>query len=81
MKGTPILFFVVAPKKKGAVNSAHISLLEDYLIQTALNANPGLLNIKGTKAEEWGILGLIRSGKGKPSAAVKTLKRMLKIKL
>src|SRR5947208_1544865 len=50
-KGTPVLFFVVAPKKKGAPNDAHVRGLEDFLIQTGLAANPDLLNIKGTKAE------------------------------
>lgn len=51
-RGTPVLFFIIAPKRKGAPNSVHIGELEDFLIQTGLAANPELLNIKGTKAEE-----------------------------
>ncbi len=78
-KGTPILFFVTAPKKKGATNAAHIKALEDFLIQTGLAANPDLLNVKGTKAEEWGIGGVTRGGKGKPSKAAGQFKKFMKI--
>lgn len=78
-KGTPVLFFIVAPKKKGAPNAAHIRGLEDFLIQTGMSANPELLNIKGTRTEEWGIGGVIRSGKGKPSASARQLRQMMKL--
>ena len=78
-KGTPILFFVVAPKQKGKPNATHIGELEDFLIQVGIAANPDLLNIKGTKQEEWGITGLIRSGKGKPGKPARGLKAMLKL--
>jgi hypothetical protein len=78
-KGTPVLFFVAAPKKKGAPNAAHIKGLEDFLIQTGLVANPDLLNVKGTKAEEWGIAGMLRGGKGKPSRAAREFKKLMKI--
>jgi hypothetical protein len=79
-KGTPILFFVISPLKKGAPNSAHIGRLEQFLIQTGLAANPDLLNIKGTKAEEWGIGGVLRGGKGKPSEAARDFKKIMKLK-
>jgi hypothetical protein len=78
-KGTPVLFFLLAPKKTGAPNSAHISALEDFLIQTGVAANPALLNIKGTKAEDWGISGVLRGGKGKPSWSAKSLRRLLNL--
>lgn len=80
-RGTPVLFFVVAPQKRGAPNSSHIQELEDFLIQTALVANPGLLNIKGTKAEEWGISGILRGPQGKPSAAARDFRRLMKIEM
>ena len=79
-KGTPILFFLVAPSKKGALNARHVKQLEDFLIQTGLAANPDLMNIKGTKAEEWGISGILRSGKGKPSAGAREFCRAMKLK-
>ena len=78
-KGTPILFFVTAPSKKGAPNTAHIGELEKFLIQVALTANPYLLNVKGTKAEQWGIAGVLRGGKGKPSNDARQFKRLVKI--
>lgn len=80
-RGTPVLFFLTAPTKKGAPNVAHIADLEAFLIQTALAANPDLLNIKGTKAEEWGVGGVLRGGKGKPTVAAQSLRQMLKLEL
>lgn len=78
-KGTPILFFVVAPSKRGAPNHAHIKDLEDFLIQMGLAANPDLLNIKGTQMEEWGIAGVLRGGQGKPAKDAIQFKKMLKL--
>jgi hypothetical protein len=78
-KGTPLLFFLVAPRKKGAPNEAHIKGLEDFLIQTGLAANPDLLNIKGTKTEEWAIAGVLRSGKGKPSTGARQFRRLMNL--
>ena len=79
-KGTPVLFFLIAPKKKGAPNAAHIGELESFLIQVGLAANPHLLNVKGTKAEEWGIGGVLRGGKGKISTTAKQFRELMKIK-
>jgi len=78
-KGTPVLFFVVAPRRKGAPNAAHIRELEEFLIQVALAANSDLLNIKGTRTEEWGIGGVLRSGKGKPSSSAREFRRLMKL--
>jgi hypothetical protein len=79
LKGTPILFFVVAPTKRGAPNSAHIGQLETFLIQAGVVANPHLLNIKGTKEEQWDIAGVIRGGKGKTSSGAKQFRRIMKL--
>ena len=78
-RGTPILFFVVAPKKKGAPNSKHIAQLEDFLIQAGVAANPLFLNIQGTKIEEWGITGVLRGGKGKKSESARDFIKLMKI--
>ena len=43
-KGTPVLFFLVAPSKKGKPNIKHIGKMERFLIDTALAANPSLTN-------------------------------------
>jgi hypothetical protein len=78
-KCTPVIFLIVAPKQTGKPNSRHIGELERFLIQVALRANPYLLNIKGTKAEEWSIAGVLRSGKGARSAAARQLVAALKL--
>jgi hypothetical protein len=50
------------------------------LIQAGVAANPdNFLNIQGTKIEEWGIAGVLRSGKGKRSQAAKDFVRIMKI--
>ena len=77
-KGTPIMFFVVPPAKKGAPNVSHINELEAFLIQVGVAANPDLLNIKGTKVEEWGISGILRAGTGKPTASAKGFRKLMK---
>ena len=78
VKGTPVLFFLVAPSKKGKVNSKHITALEDFVIQKGIDANPELLNVKGTQQEQWGIQGILRSGQGKPSMAARDFKKAMK---
>jgi hypothetical protein len=78
-KGTPILFFIVAPRRRGAPNSSRIAELEQFLIQTGVAANPWLMNVRGTKTEEWGVGGLIRGGKGKPSTSAREFKRLMKM--
>jgi len=70
---------VVLPVKKGNPNATHIGDLEKFLIQTGLAANPELLNIKGTKAAEWGISGVLRGGKGKQSEAARDFKKFMKL--
>ena len=78
-KGTPVIFFVIAPKRRGAPNSRHIGQLEDFLIQAGVAANPAFLNVRGTKVEEWGIAGVLRSGKGKRSESASELIKLMKI--
>jgi len=78
IKGTPVLFFLLSPTKKGKPNTKHIANLEQFLIQEGVAANPQLLNVKGTQAEQWGIKGLLRSGQGKPSAAAREFKKIMK---
>jgi len=78
-KGTPLIFLVASPLKKGANNITHIGELEDFLIQVGLAANSDLLNIKGTAMEEWGVAGVLRGGKGKAAKDAKEFRRMMKI--
>jgi hypothetical protein len=77
-KGTPILFFVVAPQRRGAPNLKYVAQLEKFLIQVGVAANPYLLNERSTKPEEWGIAGVLRSGKGKPSRSARLFRKLMK---
>ena len=79
LRGTPVMFFVVLPKKRGVDNKAHIKELEEFLIQAGVAANPDLLNVKGTKKAEWSIIGVLRTGRGKPSQAASSFKNMMKL--
>lgn len=76
---TPVLFFVVAHKARGRTGVNHIAEVEDFLIQTAVAVNPDLLNVKGTRMEEWSISGVIRS-RGRSSEAAASFKRMFKMR-
>lgn len=78
-KGTPVLFFLIAPQKRGAPNAVHINQLEDFLIQAGVAANQNLLNIRGTKVEEWGITSVLRSGRGKRSKSAKDFIQIMKM--
>jgi len=76
-KGTPILFLLMAPEKKGKRNQRHVSKLERFLIQTASAVNPRLINVQGKKTEGWSITGVL--GGGWPNAAAKTFRGLLKL--
>ncbi len=67
-KGTPLMYFVVHPKKTGPINEKHIVEIENFLIQAGVAKNPALQNVKGTLKPGWSIKGVIRSG-GKRSDA------------
>ena len=76
-KGTPVLFFVAVPRKKGPTNEKVIHDLEDFLIQNAKAKNPDLVNKRGAKEANWAISGVIRSGQGKPSEAARIFRSMM----
>lgn len=76
LKGTPVMFFVTYPPKKGKTNASDIKDLEDFLIQVGRTINPDLRNIKGVKAPTWGIKGVIRGGKGKSNSAAVDFRRV-----
>lgn len=76
LKGTPVMFFVSYPNKKGKTNASDIKDLEDFLIQVGRTINPDLRNIRGIKAPGWGIKGVIRGGKGKANSSETAFKRV-----
>jgi len=80
-KGTPVLFFVAPFDNRRKVPAAELNHMEKELIQFAVNRNPDLCNVQSTKSiPQWTIKGVIRSTPGKPNAAEKKFKKMLKIR-
>jgi len=78
-KGTPVVFFVLAPSQKGKPNVSQINAVEKYLIELGTTANERLLNVKDTNPPGWGIQGVVRSGKGKTSTGTKDFRTMMGI--
>jgi hypothetical protein len=77
-KGTPILFLLTYPNKKGKINNRLIGEVENYLIQMAAHVNPLIKNEQGVKPERWSIAGVMRSGWGDKDA--KYFRKMMQIK-
>ena len=78
-RGTPVMFFVLAPRKRGRANASMLKDVEQYLITVAETANPELSNVQGRAKHAWGIRGVIRGGKGKPGAAIREFKRLVRL--
>ena len=77
-KGTPVLFFIVAQGNRKAISYKIINDVEKYLIQTAVNENPKLLNKQNTKnLPRWGIFGVVRSEQGKSTKESRAFKKMM----
>lgn len=73
-RSRPVLFFLRRPTHKGKRNQKEIDRLETWLIAQAKGVNASLLNRKKVPRETWGIMGVIRTGSGKPSAAAKAFR-------
>ena len=78
-KGTSVMMFVALDRKAGPTNRKAMKQAEDYLIQTAFEKNPNLSNKRKKKVFRWGILGVLRSKKGKVRPSAKELKALLGI--
>jgi hypothetical protein len=78
-KGTPVMYFVVHPTKKGPTNGKHIAKVEDFLIQAGVARNPDLQNVKGIQKPGWSIKGVIRCGAGNLSLAEQQFRAMFDI--
>jgi hypothetical protein len=76
-KGTPVLFFIVAPAVQGKPNLKQIGELEDFLIQEGLAVNPNLQNERGTKTVKWTVVGVVRSRKGRPTQDAVKFRKMM----
>ncbi len=76
-RGAPVMFLVILGRGKGPINNRAIAQVESFLIQNALAKNPDLSNTQGTKQERWGIVGVIRGGKGKVSEDARLFRKAM----
>lgn len=75
--GTPVIYFVAGSGNKNVLPKRIINELEHFLIQQGRYANPNIRNTAHAKEPEWGIKGVIRSGKGKPDTQSKNFCKMM----
>lgn len=80
-KGTPVMFFVVAEKTgKHKLPQRTVDDLEQTLIQAAVYRNPEIVNVANTKnLPEWNIRGVLRGGRGHPTALERQFKTMMQL--
>jgi len=76
-RGTPVLFLLAYPLKRGRASSEVIDELEDWLIQVAWSRNSSLLNVQGIKTQRWGVRSVVRSPTGGMSADAAIFKKMM----
>lgn len=75
--GTGILMFLVAPGRAGQSRQRRIAELEIYLIQEAARKNSGLVNVHRAGGPDWGIRGVLRSGRGTSNSSTRELKKVM----
>lgn len=77
-KGTPVMFFLLPPIRKGKDNLRVLSEAEKFLIEIAyLKTGDYLINKQHAKIPKWGINGVIRSEKGRSTLASRKFKSMM----
>ena len=76
--GTPVLFFVALPRRRGAPPTRDVADLERFLIDAAASVNPALLNVRSMPAPVWAIAGVLRRASGKPSTAARSFERLMR---
>ena len=76
-KGTPVMFFLVPDGMKKMVPKKICDEIESVLIQSAMYENKEIRNIQKTKEPAWGIDGVIRGEKGKPTKSEAAFSRMM----
>jgi len=78
-KGKPVIFFVAGAGNKNVLPREVVHELEHFLIQQGHYENADLLNKANARQPEWGIKGVLRSGKGKPDTPSNTFRKMMGI--
>ncbi len=75
--GTLVVFLVRYERSRGAFNAKAVAELERFLVESALNRNPGLKNTVYTKTSPGFAIRAVHRSPGRPSKAAVTLKATL----
>jgi hypothetical protein len=78
-RGTPVMYFVMAPLQRGAPNRVAIDECEDWLIWAAKRANPDVQNDKGGASAPFEIPHVSDPARGRPSFAALELCQALQL--
>jgi hypothetical protein len=77
-KGQPVLFLIIHPEGKGAINKTCIDGIETFVIDIASIKNGDLSNVRKRKQHRWRIKGVVRAHKGEgKSAPAQELRRAI----
>jgi hypothetical protein len=78
-KGRPVMFFVVPQGNKNKMPKKSVDDLETYLIQAGYLRNPDIRNARKKKPPLWGIQGILRSPRGRPTKATDKFSTMMRL--
>ncbi len=78
--GIPLLFFVALPRRRGAPPTTHVGELERFLIATARDVNPRLLNARSTGVVAWAIAGVSHCLRGKPTDSTRLFRLLMHLR-
>ncbi len=75
--GEPVVFFVVLPKARGAVNRSAIDKLETMLVEECGGQNPKIRNQRKATIYRTVIHGVVNAGQGKPPPNAIAIRKMM----
>jgi hypothetical protein len=78
-RGTPVIFSVAPAGNKNALPRGVVREFELFLIEQGFYKNPDILNKANAKEPRWGIKGVLRTDKGKPSWISRAFTKMMGI--
>jgi len=76
-RGTPVMFFLVAERKRERVNKSTLMDLERTMIRWAGDKNPELSNKNNKTVYTWGIHGVEGGKVGKPGRAAQQFRKAI----
>ncbi|WP_428536428.1 hypothetical protein [Rhodopila sp.] len=75
--GKPVVFFVLLPKARGAINKKAIDKLETMLVEECGGQNPDIRNQRKSRIYRTVIHGVVNAGQGKPPSNAIAIRKMM----